>query len=837
MKLNVKGEIILFTIPVFIALAILLLGVAIFQFNSYLNQLVNQKVQLTTNILLSEIEYATFISPVVAESLASNAHVVNALEANNMQELTRLLTENSAKEGGVVSFFFVLDTFGTVLLRTYSPNVGDSLAHTWYFQEVLLTGETISSTEPGTIMQLATFALTPVHNSNEDIIGYLGTGVRWDSEEYLDLLQEHYLAEFALFIGDTAVTTSRFDGINRVINLTMPSIALHTVVVQGENYFSETEILGIPFSVVYTPIFDQNGQIVASLMSAISMQDAHAALFRTVLIMVLLAVGGVVVAVVILTLIAGRITKPIDWLTGRAKDISVGNLQPVQTPKYFPDNELKDLADAIDGILLTIQSISNEIHQFNHNFSVLGDVEYRLNAEKYGSGFRDFMDNINKIIEDFINDMLYFIASVEAVADGDFDIEVRKLPGKKMVLSASLTKIVHTLQNLQQSVSIVASNASKGDLTVRVYQEKFKGSWITLAQEINNFVTHVEQPLNAIETALTEISNGNFKQAYITDDYEGSFNNAKKMLNNTVTVTLSYIEEISNNLQAISNGDLTIAVKDNFVGVYKPIQDSMRIIVSTLQKTMGEIQDASNEVAAKINQISQHSINLSEGSQRQAQAIYQLTDSINAIYEKANEANDNTLTAAENVQRSKEYTATGNESVEIMTNTMNKIKSSSEGIAKIIDVITSISFQTNLLALNASVEAARAGEHGKGFSVVADEVRTLAGRSQQSTSDITNLISEASASVNEGLRATDEVVSSFESISNAINEITNIMSVISSISSNQLESIAMVNNNVSAITQVVNDNSQTAQDTSAASNELNNQAALLKEKIAYFKLR
>ena len=168
---------------------------------------------------------------------------------------------------------------------------------------------------------------------------------------------------------------------------------------------------------------------------------------------------------------------------------------------------------------------------------------------------------------------------------------------------------------------------------------------------------------------------------------------------------------------------------------------------------------------------------------------------------------------------------------------MNKVKVSSQDIGKIIDVISNIAFQTNLLALNAAVEAARAGEHGRGFGVVAEEVRNLAGRSQQSTSDTSVIIDEDVKHVEEGLQATSGVVASFETIANNVQEISGHITEIAEISSEQLDSIANVKTGLSEIEGVVSDISSTAEESASASQELHSQADLLREKVAFFKLK
>jgi len=242
-------------------------------------------------------------------------------------------------------------------------------------------------------------------------------------------------------------------------------------------------------------------------------------------------------------------------------------------------------------------------------------------------------------------------------------------------------------------------------------------------------------------------------------------------------------------------------------------------------------------VAMGADQISNSAMNLAEGATRQTAAVEELSSSLTLIHEKANQASESATAANQSTIRSQQFAQQGGATIKSMSETMNKIKESSESISKIIDVITSIAFQTNLLALNASVEAARAGEHGKGFSVVADEVRILAGRSQQSASDTSGIIEEDTKNVEEGLKAAMEVVESFDTIVKNIGEISEVVSHIASISSEQLDSISTINASVSEITGVVTATSATAEESASASEELNSQAEMLRQKVAFFKLR
>jgi len=168
---------------------------------------------------------------------------------------------------------------------------------------------------------------------------------------------------------------------------------------------------------------------------------------------------------------------------------------------------------------------------------------------------------------------------------------------------------------------------------------------------------------------------------------------------------------------------------------------------------------------------------------------------------------------------------------------MDKLTESSYGISKIIKVISDIAFQTNLLALNAAVEAARAGEHGRGFSVVAEEVRVLAGKSQESTNGTTIIIEEDKQHTKNSVNSARDVAESFTKIIGDINQISEIIAKIAESSNEVVDYFSVINNNVTEISNVVQSNSAAAQQSASTSEQLNSQAEMLRELVSFFKLR
>lgn len=165
---------------------------------------------------------------------------------------------------------------------------------------------------------------------------------------------------------------------------------------------------------------------------------------------------------------------------------------------------------------------------------------------------------------------------------------------------------------------------------------------------------------------------------------------------------------------------------------------------------------------------------------------------------------------------------------------MGTIQESSDRISDIVTLIDGIAFQTNLLALNAAVEAARAGEHGRGFAVVAGEVRSLAQKSAEAAKDIKTLIDETVERVELGSKLATDSGEMLSAINGSIDEVAQMIAQIAQASSEQATGIHQVHNAITQIDNVTQQNAALVEETSAASESLNEQAEVLTNDMAFF---
>ena len=285
----------------------------------------------------------------------------------------------------------------------------------------------------------------------------------------------------------------------------------------------------------------------------------------------------------------------------------------------------------------------------------------------------------------------------------------------------------------------------------------------------------------------------------------------------------------------IAGGDLTsnlnVKAGDTSSMMYslQVMQDSLRKIVAGIKESVDLIDTSSKEIAQGNTDLSQRTEEQAASLEETAASMEQLTSTVKQNAENAKQANQLARGASEIASK-------GGAVVGQVVGTMSSINESSRKIVDIISVIDGIAFQTNILALNAAVEAARAGEQGRGFAVVAAEVRNLAQRSAAAAKEIKTLIGSSVEKVEDGTRLVDEAGKTMEGIVTAVKRVTDIMAEISAASNEQSTGIEQVNQAITQMDEVTQQNAALVEEAAAAAESMEEEAQHLSQSVSVFKL-
>ncbi|KYG64986.1 chemotaxis protein [Bdellovibrio bacteriovorus] len=238
----------------------------------------------------------------------------------------------------------------------------------------------------------------------------------------------------------------------------------------------------------------------------------------------------------------------------------------------------------------------------------------------------------------------------------------------------------------------------------------------------------------------------------------------------------------------------------------------------------GRLTGAASNVASSVEQLNEAGNSLSQSSTEAAASLEETVASLEELSSMVRMNSDNAKQAASLSASSREAAEKGQHEIQTLIASMEKISNSSKKIEEIISVIDDIAFQTNLLALNAAVEAARAGEQGKGFAVVAEAVRALAQRSASAAKDITHLIKESVAQVDDGSRIAGQSGTVLNNIVNSVKKVADLNTEISTASSEQTQGIQQISKAMNQLDQASQSNAASAEEIAATSGEISNLA-------------
>jgi methyl-accepting chemotaxis protein len=298
------------------------------------------------------------------------------------------------------------------------------------------------------------------------------------------------------------------------------------------------------------------------------------------------------------------------------------------------------------------------------------------------------------------------------------------------------------------------------------------------------------------------------------------------------------VVETQHVIESAKAGDLTTRVPlEGKSGAIASLCDGVNALMDKMTEVLLSVREAGETINTAAGEISTGNNDLSQRTEQQASSLEETASSMEQLSSTVKQNAENAKQANQLAAAASGVAVKGGEVVGNVVHTMSEINTSARKIEDIISVIDGIAFQTNILALNAAVEAARAGEQGRGFAVVAGEVRNLAQRSASAAKEIKELISDSVSKVQEGTRLVENAGTTMTEIVSSVQRVTDIMGEISAASSEQSAGIDQVNNAITSMDEVTQQNAALVEEAAAAAESLVDQAISLMEVVGNFKLK
>jgi len=344
------------------------------------------------------------------------------------------------------------------------------------------------------------------------------------------------------------------------------------------------------------------------------------------------------------------------------------------------------------------------------------------------------------------------------------------------------------------------------------------------------------RPVIQVSEQMKHMADGDFSAPFDLEENDTEVGIMVKSINFMKRNMGEMIGEVTGILEQMGNGDYRFETSANYIGEFKVIEESLQTIRTKMHETLNTLRVAADQINSGSDQLAGAAQDLAEGSLVQSA---KMTELVSAMKRMSDGMENSAAVAQESVSiatQAGQALQVGNTHMEELKNAIVEINKCSEQIGSIISAIEDIAEQTNLLSLNAAIEAARAGDAGRGFAVVAEQVKKLAEESSAASSRTAALIETTVQAVEKGILIADETTASMGEVMQNAMDATQKMGQIAEMLHDEVDNMHEVNKTIAVVTDVVDSNSATSEETAAVSEEQKAQVEMMVQLIEFFEI-
>ena len=492
--------------------------------------------------------------------------------------------------------------------------------------------------------------------------------------------------------------------------------------------------------------------------------------------------------------------------------------------------------ETVEQVRSNLKSLITDAQMLSHA-AVAGELSTRADAAKHQGDFRKIVQGVNDTLDAVIGPLNVAAKYVDDISKGNIPAKITdSYNGDFNTVKNNLNQCIDAVNALVSDASMLSQAAVEGRLSTRADASKHQGDFRKIVEGVNNTLDSVIGPLNVAARYVDDISKGDIPEK-ITDSYNGDFNTIKDNLNTCINAVNALVADANLLSEAARDGRITTrADATSHQGDFRKIVEGVNSTLDMIVTPIAAVKEAVETITTAANEISSGNSDLSSRTEQQASSLEETAASMEELAGTVKQNAENAKQANQLAVAASGVAVKGGEVVSQVVTTMSDINESAKKIEDIISVIDGIAFQTNILALNAAVEAARAGEQGRGFAVVAGEVRNLAQRSASAAKEIKELITDSVSKTTEGTQLVENAGKTMHEVVTSVQRVADIISEIAAASAEQTTGIDQVNQAVTSMDEVTQQNAALVEEAAAAAESLVEQANQLSDVVSVFKL-